>query len=363
MAVLEDPDLSAGLRALARTQPPQPDRVPAVAARVRRVRRRRVALAGAAAVVVAGVPAALLVRSPAPPPAVVAAATPLAQWPDRSRPEQQELGEAALEAWREESGIPLTRQVRWLYRGPVPVEGRPAYVAVFLAGSGAVQEVVTATSRTDDEGHRSWSVLVRPAATSSRPSGAYLPADEGGTSTGFVLADPAARSLRWAVDPLPGSPGTRAARAGAATSADGVFLVPLPPLDGRVEVRTAGPGLPDAGAQPLGDGDPPLVPAPDPDLPATARRAHVLGGQAEPGGDGGYQGSGLTAETGWPTGALAYASCYGEAPLVVALQGRRTTVPCDGQTHPAGEAGPAERMRLDPRPQGLLTYRVALAQR
>ena len=71
----------------------------------------------------------------------------------------------------------------------------------------------------------------------------------------------------------------------------------------------------------------------------------------------------LDAERGWPTGARAYASCYGEAPLVVALQGRRTTVPCDGQTHPAGRAGPAERMRLAPRPQGLVAYRIALAPR
>ena len=292
----------------------------------------------------------------------MAAATPLAQWPDRSRPEQQELGEAALEAWRKESGIPLTRQVRWLFRGPVPVAGRPAYVAVFLAGSGGPQEVVTAVGRPDDEGSRAWTVDVRPAAA-GLPSGAYVPDDGGGGSTGFVLDDPAARSLAWSVDPLPGSPGTSGPGAGVVASADGVFVVPLPPLDGRVQVRTAGPGLPIGRARPLGDGDPPLVLPPELALPAGSGPSFATGGQGDPVGDGTYQGTGVTASTDWPTGALAFASCYGEAPLVVSLQGRRTTVPCDGATYPAGTAGPAGRMRLDPRPQGLLAYRVALAPR
>ena len=48
---------------------------------------------------------------------------------------------------------------------------------------------------------------------------------------------------------------------------------------------------------------------------------------------------------------------------MVGLQGLRTTVPCDGQVHPAGRAGPGDVLPLVPRPQGLLSYRIALSRR
>ncbi len=400
MPALDETDLAARLRGLSAAQPAQPtDRVSAVRGRAAATRRRRALGAAVAVALVAGAPAALLAtRDAAPPVPVVAVVTttPVGAWPDRSLPDDRGVAEGALQAWRTSAEQPLPRDapVRWLFRGAAPRGGQQATsVAVFLVGGdGPGQRLVTAHAERDqlddrgvdvggpDPGGSPWRTQEVRVQDAGSHVGLYLPGQEAGDNTLFVLADPAARELAWSAQAVPYAPpaGTSGARrSGTTSSPDGVFVEDAGPLDGLVQVQVAGPALPVQAHRPLtATGRPDLVDAPPVVLPAGQGEWAELDGQSDwQDGDGlaggspsggyevasGLQDDRLTGTTGrW----AVHATCYGGGRLRLALLGERGSVPCDGQQHvpfPVVDRPDREGYHLRLEAQGLIVYRVAVA--
>jgi hypothetical protein len=174
MTNCDDPSLGPALHDLCASQPPQPvDRLEAVLRRARRIRAHRVGVGALAAIVMLGLTAtaaAALVPSERTGPTVAASTTarpttvpattptvppmpttPIADWPDRSLPAEQAVGNGALRTWIKLFNLGAPTTVHWLFRGTVQIGASvPTYVAAFLTpATGAGQHVVLLSMRRD----------------------------------------------------------------------------------------------------------------------------------------------------------------------------------------------------------------------
>lgn len=383
---LSDPELGPALRALATDQPLQPaDRLTAVTRKAHRIRRTRVTLTAAASVMVLATAALGLsaLRTPAPD---RFAATPVTAWPDRSLPADRSVADGAVAAWA--LGAPGTTEgLRWLFRGTVPLpDHQDTSVAVFVASHTFQPPVlVVATiprADVDSDGtaregvSSTWAVRELPLSRGLDSVALYLQHGTGPFQDAlFVLADPAARTLRWQQDPLPfASAATHATTrdGGTLRSRDGVFVGELGPLLGRVTTtQYDGHGH----ARPTTSPDdtvstPVLVPPAAPDVPPGWRQNSSGQGQSQlQDGSWGGEGYGWGAEglTGRFTG---FVRCYGGGTMTFAVYAgspsasapplRTGSAACDGQTHRALPLGtvPPKGYEVRTTHDGLQAYYV-----
>ena len=228
------------LAQLTSDQPTQPgDRLMSVTARAHRIRRTRSVIAAAALIAVAvPVGVALGTRDGSSRPDVIASE--VADWPDRSTQADRAIAAGALAQWTDEGGDPT--DLRWLYRGSVKdPDLMTAYAAVWVADGKVVaafapQDYLDADGRpTNKDVH--W--LLSSMAADRVPSVLSLYFDDsrrGDSNFVLLLADPAARTLRWTTTPLLSAPTTGIAGSGRLTSSNGVFEGWIGPLAGRLSV-------------------------------------------------------------------------------------------------------------------------------
>lgn len=233
-------------------QPAQPgDRLMSVTRRARRIRRTRTLLVAAAVIAVAApVGIALSAAGSDPRPAIVATA--VSDWPDRSQPSDRLVANGAVAQWTSEGA--RATGFRWLYRGVLESPGAPTLYAAAWVADGKVVTASAFRDALDPNGRpkgkddkwvlTSIDVARVPSIISLLFFDPQHPRARPDNNRVLLLADPAARTLRWTTSPLPSAP-TTAPRSGTLSSTNGVFDAWIGPLTGRLSASVEGlPGDP-----------------------------------------------------------------------------------------------------------------------
>jgi hypothetical protein len=236
------------LVSLTTDQPAQPgDRLMSVNQRARRIRRTRV-LATAAAALVIATPVAIAISAAGdsdPRPSVVATA--ISDWPDRSALPDRQVTDGAVQEWTAQHGRSDARQ-HWLYVNAVTTPEPDAVKVWFVAWvqDGKVIAGSSPSAGVDADGRplsrgEHWSLAAVDVAQAPPVISFLMPDIKNGKEVPdrdqvFLLADPAARHLRWTTTPLASAPTAGVVTSGRMTSDNGVFTGSIGPLTGRLSV-------------------------------------------------------------------------------------------------------------------------------
>jgi hypothetical protein len=168
-------------------------------------------------------------------------ATAVSDWPDRSPGSDRQVANGAVAQWTDEGA--RATGFRWLYRGVLQSSGPPSVYAAAWVADGKVVTASVLRDSVDGNGRPmgkddSWSLTSAdvervPSIISMMFFDPQHPAARPDNNLVLLLADPAARTLRWTTSPLPSAP-TTARRSGTLSSTNGVFMAWIGPLTGRL---------------------------------------------------------------------------------------------------------------------------------
>lgn len=343
---MDERDLREGLRTLTAARPPAPaGRAAAAVRRARRIRRTRAA--GSALAVAALVVPVVVLASPRPPrPAPVAASLPVHRWPDRSDPSLRAAAERAVANYLRAPGERPEGEARVLWSGRVPGASSVAVAFAFCGRDSCSRAVLAHTDSTrpeaDDEATRSsWLTVTRTvtAGVPDAPLAAYLPGLEpsvgaGATNYLLVVAPPEATEVTWRSEPRrtgTGGSGTLP-REGTAFAGPIGWVSDLTTVLARTaDGAVAAQGIVGEYGEQSSIGRAPWVPVVDdqPGWRISARTTSQLG----------IDGFGHNHRA-LRRAYAVFVRCEAFRAVTMTVDGKRATVPCDGEVHRVDAPGP-----------------------